>query len=404
MKKQTIIAITERFIAALSLVFISPLLAAHAVKQRIAKKPFIKRETIYRANGGTTDVITLSERNTWSRAPMLWNVVTGDIDLVGTRPRSAASRAGTDAPFYQPGLFSLYELRRISGLDFIDEQQCNAEFAENCSLGQRLAIFFRSLAAATMYRNETPLRDCDAFNVFGVRIDNFSMDKTLATIARDIFNDAGTSYFFANAHTLNQAYNDATYRRTLNNADYLLPDGSGIEIACRRSGIHRKGNINGTDLLPLLCEQMARKNQRLFMLGGEPGIADKAMKNIQKRVPQLISAGCHHGFFDKDDCDALIAEINNSGADVLLVGLGQPIQEQWLAAHRDKITIPVAMAVGGLFDFYAEKVSRAPLWLRELGMEWVWRLKEEPSRMWKRYVIGNPLFLLRLQRNTGSVA
>lgn len=404
MKKQTIIAITERFIAALSLIFISPLLAAHAIKQRIAKKPFIKRETIYRANGSTTDIMTLSERNTWSRSPMLCSVVTGDIALVGTRPRLADSNTATTIPFYQPGLFSLYELRRISGLDFIDEQQCDAEFEKNCSLGQRVAIILRTLAATTMYRNKTPLRDCEAFNVFGVRIDNFSMDKTLASVARDIFNDARTSYLFANAHTLNQAYNDASYRRTLNNADYLLPDGSGIEIACRRSGIHRKGNINGTDLLPLLCEQMARKNQRLFMLGGEPGIADKAMKNMQKRVPTLISAGCHHGFFDKENSESLIARINNSGADVLLVGLGQPIQEQWLAAHRDKITIPVAMAVGGLFDFYAEKVSRAPLWLRELGMEWVWRLKEEPSRMWKRYVIGNPLFLLRLQKHVGSAA
>lgn len=404
MNQKTIIAIIERLIAALSLIFVSPLLVAHGVKQRIAKKPIIKRNPMLRANGNTTDVFSLHQRNTWSRVPMLWNVVTGDIALVGTRPLPVGSYTGADDPLYQPGMFSLYDLRRISGLDFIDEQQCNAEFAKNCCLRQRLAIVFRTLTAASMYRNKTPLRDCDAFNIFGVRIDNFSMDKTLASIARDIFNDAGTSYLFANAHTLNQAYNDAIYRRTLNNADYLLPDGSGIEIACRRSGIHRKGNINGTDLLPLLCEQMARKNQRLFMLGGEPGIADKAMKNMQKRVPTLVSAGCHHGFFDKEDCESLIARINNSGADVLLVGLGQPIQEQWLAAHRDEITIPVAMAVGGLFDFYAEKVSRAPMWLRELGMEWVWRLKEEPSRMWKRYVIGNPLFLLRLQRNAGSAA
>ncbi len=398
MNHRTAINYIERLVAAISLLFVSPLLALHALKQRAGGKPVLQTEDMIHANGKIFKAYTLSDRATLSRAPLLWNTLRGDIALVGTRLRASNSPLAQQE-CYQPGMFSLFELRRISGLDFIDEQQCNAEFAANNGLRQRAAIIIKSLLAGSLYRNNAPLRDCESFQIFGVRIDNFSMDKTLASVARDIFNDAGTSYLFANTHTLNQAYGDANYRRTLNNADYLLPDGSGIEIACRRSGVQRKGNINGTDMLPLLCEQMARKNQRLFMLGGEAGIAEKAMKNMQARVPSLISAGCADGFFDKTDCSDIIARINRSGADVLLVGLGQPLQEQWLAAHRDQIDIPVAMAVGGLFDFYADKVSRAPLWLRELGMEWVWRLKEEPSRMWKRYIVGNPLFLLRLRRH-----
>jgi len=82
--------------------------------------------------------------------------------------------------------------------------------------------------------------------------------------------------------------------------------------------------------------------------------------------------------------------------------MGQPLQEQWILAHREQLNSPVVIAVGGLFDFYAEKVSRAPLWLRELGMEWIWRLLQEPGRMWKRYIIGNPLFLLRLRQASQS--
>jgi exopolysaccharide biosynthesis WecB/TagA/CpsF family protein len=134
------------------------------------------------------------------------------------------------------------------------------------------------------------------------------------------------------------------------------------------------------------------------MLGGEEGIAKSAIANMKKRFPTLRIAGTHNGFFDKSNCADVIADINHSQADIVLVGMGQPLQEQWVAEYRDQLETPVVMAVGGLFDFYAEKVSRAPLWLRELGMEWTWRLIQEPGRMWKRYIIGNPLFLLRIRR------
>ncbi|WP_372764181.1 WecB/TagA/CpsF family glycosyltransferase, partial [Litorivivens sp.] len=206
--------------------------------------------------------------------------------------------------------------------------------------------------------------------------------------------------FFANAHTLNLSYEDASFRDTLNNVDVLLPDGSGIEVACRRQGVRRKGNINGTDMLPLLCNTLAEKGGSVFFLGGEEGIASTAAQNLQKRTPGLHVAGTLNGFFDKDNCDDVIAQINAAQPDVLLVGMGQPLQERWVAQNRHRLDVPVVMAVGGLFDFYAEKVSRAPVWLRELGLEWTWRLLQEPGRMWKRYVIGNPLFLLRIRRAT----
>jgi exopolysaccharide biosynthesis WecB/TagA/CpsF family protein len=151
-------------------------------------------------------------------------------------------------------------------------------------------------------------------------------------------------------------------------------------------------------MLPLLCEQLAANGKSIYMLGGEEGIAQSAMANMKTRYPNLRVAGTQNGFFDKNNCADVIADINLSQADIVLVGMGQPLQEQWVAEHRDQLDTPVVMAVGGLFDFYAEKVSRAPLWLRELGMEWTWRLIQEPNRMWKRYIIGNPLFLLRVRR------
>lgn len=245
---------------------------------------------------------------------------------------------------------------------------------------------------------ESILRDVEEFNILGVRIDNWTMPQALASIDCGVRTRRPTTIFFANAHTLNLCYECSSYRKRLNQVDILLPDGSGIEVACRRQKIRRKANVNGTDMLPLLCDQLAASGRSLFMLGGEEGIARTAADNLLRRRTNLRIAGTRNGYFDHGDSGDIIAEINAAKPDVLLVGMGQPLQEAWVSEHRDQLDVPVVIAVGGLFDFFAEKVSRAPLWLRKRGMEWLWRLKEEPMRMWKRYIIGNPLFLVRIYR------
>lgn len=394
--------IVERLIAAIALVFISPLLFAHIASQLWAKRPAFYVHQFRTTSKQTLTAKTLRQRATMSRMPLLWNVVRGDIRLAGNRLlRIQDSIPATQEQSHfsvQPGIFSLFELRRISGLEFIDENACNIEFAENGGLKQQAAIIVKSLLAGMLYSNTKELQDTPKFKVFGVEIHNVTMNEALASIADTISKRAKKTVFFANAHTLNLSYDNASFRELLNKVDYLLPDGSGIEVACRHAGIRRKGNINGTDMLPLLCEQLAASGKSIYMLGGEEGIAQSAMANMKKRYPKLRVAGTQNGFFNKNNCTDVIADINRSQADIVLVGMGQPLQEQWVADHRDQLETPVVMAVGGLFDFYAEKVSRAPLWLRELGMEWTWRLIQEPSRMWKRYIIGNPLFLLRLRR------
>ncbi len=394
--------IAERLIAALALLFISPLLLSHIVSQLWAKRPVFYTHQFRATHSRNLIAKTLRQRATMSRMPLLWNVVRGDIRLVGNRllrVQDNISATQEQSHFaVMPGLFSLFELRRISGLEFIDESACNAEFEQGGGLKQRIAIVLKSLLAGMLYSNTKELQDTPTFKVFGVKIHNLTMNEALTNIADAISKRAQKTVFFANAHTLNLSYDNTSFRNLLNQVDYLLPDGSGIEVACRHAGIRRKGNINGTDMLPLLCEQLAESGKSIYMLGGEEGIAKSAMANMKKRYPKLRIAGTQNGFFDKNNCADVIANINQSHADIVLVGMGQPLQEQWVAEHRDQLETPVVMAVGGLFDFYAEKVSRAPLWLRELGMEWTWRLIQEPGRMWKRYIIGNPLFLLRVRR------
>ncbi len=395
---------SDKFMALVLLVFCSPVLLVRAVKHSLGLSSEFGRSTYYKDLYSKVSLIAYSG-GAKRKAPLLMSVVKGEIALVGSRLIATAEVADLEELEYaeahfacMPGVFSLFESRLAAGHDFLSEAECNLEYLENKGVKQSMKIVIKTLLISAFYRNAEALNDVAKFNVLGVGIDNLSMREALDSINDAIVASARKTVFFANAHTLNLSYENAEFRDILNGVDTLLPDGSGIEIACLQQGVRRKGNINGTDMLPLLCEELAASGHSIYMLGGEEGIAQTAAHNLTMRTPALQVAGTRNGFFDQQNCADVIAEINAAKPSILLVGMGQPIQERWVAANRDLLHVPVVMAVGGLFDFYAEKVSRAPLWLRELGLEWIWRLMQEPSRMWKRYIIGNPLFLIRLKR------
>ncbi len=232
------------------------------------------------------------------------------------------------------------------------------------------------------------------------RIDLFGLDLASASpewTAQHLVERAGArdriTVNFVNAHCVNQARRDAAYRRNLATSDLLLPDGIGVEIAARMCGTDRPANLNGTDLFPLICERAAVEGTGIFLLGGLPGIADRAAAWACDQWPSLRIRGTHDGYFDPVDEDALIERINTSGAGILMVGFGVPLQENWIARNRARLQVPVAMGVGGLFDYYAGRIARAPLPVRKLRCEWIWRLAMEPRRMAHRYLVGNVGFL-----------
>jgi exopolysaccharide biosynthesis WecB/TagA/CpsF family protein len=199
---------------------------------------------------------------------------------------------------------------------------------------------------------------------------------------------------FVNAHCVNVAHSDPEYRRALASADLLLPDGAGIELAARWHGARLTANLNGTDLCPVLANEFARRDLSLFLLGGLPGVAEKAARALVRDVPRLRIAGVLDGFAGAQP-DTAIPTINASGAHVLWVGMGVPTQDVWLARHNAALSPRLVMGVGALFDFLSGRVLRAPLWMRRSRAEWLWRLGVEPRRMFGRYVIGNALFLSR---------
>ena len=200
---------------------------------------------------------------------------------------------------------------------------------------------------------------------------------------------------FINAHCCNIRASDARYDAALSRTDILLPDGAGVGLAARMTGQRLAANLNGTDLIPALMREASYHGKSVFLFGGKPGTARAAALRLATLAPGLRIAGTCDGYGDAVDPQAVVETINASGADIVLVALGVPLQEIWIDRYRDRIDAGLCIGVGAAFDFLAGNVSRAPLALRNLHLEWVWRLAIEPRRMFRRYMIGNVTFLAR---------
>lgn len=244
--------------------------------------------------------------------------------------------------------------------------------------------------------NQTKTTQTDTLNIFDVPIHKDTMQQAVQWIIAKASKKQKVVAQFVNADCLNKAYKNDRYRRILQRAQHVFADGSGIKLACKIMHCESSDNVNGTDLFPALCEKSQAYGTRIFLLGARPNIAKKVKTNMERKYPGVRIVGVHNGYFDDDQTDQVIEQINQSKADVLLVAMGAPLQEIWIDEHRKKITVPVCIGVGGLFDFYSGRISRAPKWLRSLGCEWMWRLLQEPGRMWKRYLVGNFVFVFRV--------
>ncbi len=232
-------------------------------------------------------------------------------------------------------------------------------------------------------------------HLFGLALVNTNLKTAARAIANRALRGRRSTIHFANAHCVNTLKTNPDYAKALDGADAILPDGSGMALAAKLAGRKIEENLNGTDLFPHICDEAAKHGLSLFLLGGAPGIAAAVSKNMRHNHVGLHITGAENGYFSKEDEDDLIDRINNSNASILLVGLGVPLQELWVARNRQRLTVPVVMGVGGLFDYYSNRIPRAPLLLRKAGMEWTWRLMQEPRRLASRYLLGNIQFVAR---------
>ncbi|MBI1290648.1 WecB/TagA/CpsF family glycosyltransferase [bacterium] len=279
-----------------------------------------------------------------------------------------------------------------------------------------LSLLLRSIWSSVIdRRQERGIAIADHFNLFDVVVNNSETPLVLRTIAQlvrshpnllvQLLKGEGSPdpappvhVCFVNANNFNLAIERPEYMKALRAAELVLPDGIGVKLALQMSGGALRRNLNGTDLFPHLAESLASEQWPIFLLGATSEILDRASANIRAKHPGLSIAGMRDGYFKPEDEDALCREINDSGAMALVIGMGTPRQELFVFRNVDRLRVPLVLSMGGLLDFLGEKNRRAPLWMRQTGLEWVFRLLQEPGRMWRRYIIGNPLFLWRVRQ------
>ena len=248
-------------------------------------------------------------------------------------------------------------------------------------------------------RREQPFSGGPPLEVLGLRLQDVTLETAVAQVVGLLQSPDASAVHFVNAHCSNVAARDASYRRALERARLLFADGSGMRWAARV--LHGKGfhdNVNGTDMLPLLCQALEQSQHRLFLLGGRAGVARRAAEHLQSRFPRLHICGTHHGQGTPEQQALAADQVATSRADLLLVAMGVPLQELWIDRHQARSRARVAMGVGALFDFYSGDIARAPAPLRRHGLEWLWRLALEPRRLGARYLLGNPWFAARVLR------
>jgi exopolysaccharide biosynthesis WecB/TagA/CpsF family protein len=237
--------------------------------------------------------------------------------------------------------------------------------------------------------------DAATRNILGVRIADMARADALNLLHRSIAERRHVKLAFCNAHTANIAWTDPAFRTALQGF-VVLPDGVGVDIAARwLGGAPFAANLNGTDFTPELL-RTAPRPLRVALIGGRPGVAERAAATLHDLDNRHAFGPILSGFADGTATSAWLNALDTHPADIILVAMGNPKQEFWIAERLTARHGSVAMGVGALFDFLAGEVTRAPEAIRKLRLEWAWRLALEPQRLFRRYVLGNPLFLLRV--------
>lgn len=242
-----------------------------------------------------------------------------------------------------------------------------------------------------------PIRpDVPTVTVLGVPIARLTVRDARREVARLLADKGPSVLVYVNAHSLNLTRHDTAYRDAVIDADLVLNDGAGLALAARLQGNPFPANLNGTDFTPEVLRISANAGLPVYLLGGKPGVTERAARELTRSIPGLRIVGCRGGYFSASEEEEIAAEVSSSGAEVLIVAMGNPRQELYLSRHVDMTGARLGIGVGAFLDFAAKRVRRAPRWMRRLRIEWVYRFVLEPHRLWRRYLLGNGLFVLRV--------
>ena len=226
--------------------------------------------------------------------------------------------------------------------------------------------------------------------IMGVSFDDVTLPQAIAA-GEELAKGPGCAYVVTpNPEIVNMARQDPAYGAILNGAGLVLPDGIGVVHAAKILGTPLQGRVPGIDFATGLVARMAETGLRLYLLGAKPGVAEQAAENLKQTHPNLIVCGTHDGYFQ--DAAPVVEAVKAAQADVVFVCLGAPKQERWMAAHEDKVQA-VMVGVGAAFDYEAGNIRRAPMWMQRHNLEWLYRLMQDPKRLFKRYLTTNIKYL-----------
>jgi len=236
-----------------------------------------------------------------------------------------------------------------------------------------------------------------SFRLLGVRVDAVQIPGAVAQIEQWIEERQGCHYVAVTGmHGVMEAQHDPAFKQILNTADLVVSDGMPLVWAGRHHGFDSmKRRVYGPELMMTFCRQTAGKGYRHYFYGGAEGVPEHLADTLSRHFPGFQVAGCYSPPFrqlSEDEDREAVARINASDADILWVGLSTPKQEKWMYAHRQQLRVPVLMGVGAAFDLNSGRLTQAPAWMREHGMEWFFRLVMEPRRLWRRYLVLGPKF------------
>lgn len=239
-------------------------------------------------------------------------------------------------------------------------------------------------------------------SIFNINIDCFTTDALNDRILKAVNKKEHIRITNVNVHAINIALTTPRFKNTINNSEYCFCDGQGVIWAARFLGKNIPERITYAEWLPKLATYCAKHSITIFLLGSKKGIAEQAANELQKTAKSLKIVGTHNGFFNKENNSIenkkIIEKINNTSPHILLVCFGMPSQEYWIEENWSKINSNVVLNGGAALDYIAGEIKRPPAWMTNNGLEWLGRMLIEPRRLWKRYIIGNTIFSVRLMK------
>ena len=236
----------------------------------------------------------------------------------------------------------------------------------------------------------------DIITILGVPIDNVTKEEA-GVITEKLIKESNKTckmVFAPNVEFIMRAWKDKEFFELLNESSLSTPDSIGVIIGAKLQKKSFKERIPGQSYFRKIIELSNEKGYSIYLLGGAPGIPEKAKENLEKLFPKVNIVGVHNGYFDENVEKEIIKEINELQPNVLFVALGAPKQEKWIKKHKNELKVDVATGQGGTYDYEAGKIKRAPVWIQKIGMEWLWRLLKEPTRIKRQIVL--PIYLFKV--------